>query len=89
MSTIQAPSKGRVVILTAESSNPTDKVEPAREYPAIVAQAHGSVVDLVTFGPHSIYHHLSVPYSSHGHSYTSKSWRWPEQVRDQIDVGDA
>jgi hypothetical protein len=81
--TIQAPTIGRVVVFTAwrgegEASGKVD------EYPGTIVKVHADgVVDIVTFGPNSVYHNNGVPYGANGQAGT---WRYPLFCGDKIEV---
>lgn len=87
MVTIQAPTIGRVVIFTAlyeERKAGDDLVINIDTYPGIITRVHADgVVDLVTFGPGSIYHNLAVPHCARGKSGT---WAFPLASKDTIEV---
>lgn len=84
---IQKPTIDRIVEFTAwrgvgERSGEVDR------YAGIVvaspADGHdASTVDLVTFGPHSVYHNNAVPFDADGAAGT---WRYPARTDDLIDV---
>lgn len=81
--TITIPTKGRVVTFTAHVGfDTTERIE----YAGIVVghQGHG-VVDLVTFGPNSVYHNEGIPYDANGHA---KTWRYPDAMRDTLDLNE-
>lgn len=80
---VSAPSKGRVVEFTAHVGFDTaERVS----YAGLVVGVHANgVVDLVTFGPNSVYHNNGVPYDRNG---GAMSWRYPLHVSDSLDVGD-
>ena len=84
--TIQKPTIGRVVIFTAlyeERIDGDDRVIKIDTYPGIITRVHdGGVVDLVTFGPGSIYHNHGVPYGVD----KSGTWSYPDITRDTIEV---
>jgi len=70
----QRPSIGRIVHFTGPDGDPGP-------YAGIIVRVHGdekaTVVDLVTFGPHSMYHNNHVPFSrdpAPGH------WTWPPRA---------
>ena len=84
---IQTPSIGRVVIFTASYAegidNDGNRVIKIDCYPGIVTRVHdGGVVDIVTFGPSSIYHNNGVPYGVD----QSGTWAWPQHVTETITV---
>lgn len=86
--TIQAPTIGRVVIFTARNDERVEddgtRVTTIDTYPGTIVKVHDDgVVDLVTFGPHSVYHHNGVRYGAHGQAGT---WNYPLQTRDTIEV---
>lgn len=85
--TIQAPTIGRIVVFTAsqtESSEGDERVIKIDSYPGIIARVHdGGVVDIVTFGPSSIYHNNGIPYDPHGRSQT---WMYPLHSVTTVDV---
>lgn len=77
---IQPPSVGRIVHYHAPNGGGEDDPGP---YAGLIVRVHPGglglprLVDLVTFGPLSIYHDLSVPFSpvpAPGH------WSWPPRV---------
>lgn len=82
---IQKPTLGRVVIFTAfrgegEASGKVD------EYAGIVVNtpyADASIVDIKTFGSHSLYSNLAVPHDAGGKAGT---WRYPPRCTDEIEV---
>jgi hypothetical protein len=79
--TISTPTPGRVVLFTAFRGHETAEKD---EYPGIVVKHHGDgVVDLVTFGPNSIYHNHKV---KHLHSGEPQGWRYPPHSADMIDI---
>lgn len=85
--TIQAPTIGRIIIFTASNTESVDghvRTVKIDSYPGIIVRAHdGGVVDIVTFGPHSMYHNNGIPFDPHGRSGT---WMYPLHTKDQIAV---
>lgn len=80
--TIQVPSKGRIVEFTAHVGFDTTE---RTSYAGIVVGHHGNGgVDLVTFGPNSLYHNGPVPYDANGGAMT---WRYPVVTKATLDIG--
>lgn len=98
---IQKPTIGRIVELSVFAGwrpyDPeTDKgdgapeggerAKPPLRYAGIIVGVHDrGVVDIVTFGPQSIYHNNGVAFDQDGQPLTS-SWRYPPRCDDLIDV---
>jgi hypothetical protein len=79
--TIQKPTIGRVVLFTAFRGHEQKATD---EYAGIIVKVHeGGVVDLVTFGPFSVYHNNGVPHDAAG---GAQGWRYPEITRETIEV---
>lgn len=85
---IQQPTIGRVVIFTARNDERIeengDRVTTIDTYPGMIVEVHAEgVVDLVTFGPFSVYHNNGVPYGASGQAGT---WSYPLLTKDTIEV---
>ena len=85
--TIQAPTIGRGVIFTAlneERVEANGRVVTLQTYPGTIVKVHDDgVVDLVTFGPASLYHNNGIRYGAHGQAGT---WQYPTPCLDKIEV---
>ncbi len=82
--TITAPTKGRIVEFTAHVGFDTSE---RVVYPGIIVGVHPyGAVDLVTFGPNSVYHNAAVPYDANALAMT---WRYPSISRDTLDLDEA
>ena len=81
--TIIIPTKGRIVTFTAHVGfDTTERIE----YAGLVVGHHGNgVVDLVTFGPNSVYHNGDIPYDANGRAMT---WRYPDAQRNTLDINE-
>lgn len=69
----QKPSVGRMVHFRASDGDPGP-------YPGIIVRVHwqdGETVDLVTFGPNSLYHNHLVKFSAEP---KAGCWNWPPRV---------
>lgn len=83
---IQTPSLGRIVLFTAQAAHVSEGgvPYPADRYAGLITNVKpGGVIDVVTFGPRSTYHHVDVPYHP---SAASGTWAYPEHVGGKIEV---
>ena len=79
--TIPKPTVGRIVLFTAFRGHEQTATD---EYAGIIVKVHaGGVVDLVTFGPFSVYHNNGIPHDAAG---GAQGWRYPDITRDTIEV---
>ena len=70
------PTIGRIVHYTATT------LQGEQTFAGIITavRENGIAVDLVTFGPGSIHHHLDVPLAPLTSSATPGHWSWPPKV---------
>ena len=85
---IQKPTKSRNI----EFTPPNFDVQRDVRYAGMIvgdSRAEQGIVDLVTFGTHSMYFQQDVPHNAAGWSTPERgSWRYPPRNTEEIEVAE-